>query len=253
MRLICLLALLAGPALAQDERIGLGGGLALTSLGTGFETSRDGTRTLVLETRAEFDPEPHGPLPATEFARMHRQVCENVVRGNAGAVEAGGATRFRLIQRYAPEGGEARVHANLFDLDGGACLPVPAAGGLPHIATLPGGRIVALRHVEAGDTPDELALTFETTTQSDARFSLSNQNIAFEACVVIAGPVIRQRAERYPHLAPRSVRIAFENHRPAAPPGRSVESYLFPVAGDGRCVSGLPADMEAELRDEFDP
>ena len=93
MRLICLLALLWGGAAQAQERIGLGGGLALTSLGTGFEQARDGTRTLVLEARAEFDPEPYGPVPATEFARIHRQVCETVLRGNGEAVATSGTGR----------------------------------------------------------------------------------------------------------------------------------------------------------------
>ncbi|PRY94573.1 hypothetical protein BCF33_0165 [Hasllibacter halocynthiae] len=253
MRLaLLLLALVWGGPLHAQEAIPLGDGRVLTALGTGVEEGANGLRTLVLETRAEFDPEPYGPVPSSAFGRIHQAICENVVRGNPGAVAAMDVQRFRLIQTFRPEEGAPVVHRSLFDLDGGDCLHVPALGpGVPAVVTLPGGRVVALRHLEAGDTPDELEMTLETATEGDARFSLSNQNIAFEACAVLAPRVLARRAEGGAP-PPRAIRVSIENRRPGPPDARAIESYRFAVV-DGACVTGLGPAIEAELREAFAP
>lgn len=240
--------LLALPAAAQ-EAVPLGDGRTVTVLGTGVEEGASGLRTLVLETRAEFDPQPHGPVPSYAFGRVHEALCESVVQGNPEAVAAMDVQRFRVIQTHRPEGGERVVHRSTFDLDEGACLHAPAAGIGGPVFTLPGGRSVALRHLGPGETPAELELVLETTTEGDARFSLSNQNIAFEVCAVLAPGILAHR-EDIGAAAPSGIRVSIENRRPGPPEAVATESYVFPVR-EGACITGLGPAIEGELREAF--
>ncbi|WP_417307615.1 hypothetical protein [Devosia sp.] len=241
-------ALMTGTAMAQ-ETVPMGNGTTVTINEYLIETPNDGgPKTLIVKGVPNFDPEPYGQVPADNYARYARQLCQNLVNNSWAQLQEEGVATVRVRYDFTPtkpaneppEGVTVtRFHEMRYALaDDRTCDPMPY--GVREVApAIPSDVGAVLKYVEYGPDPRELKLTYRLGDSSQPADKL--ERAAIELCIVHADPILADRAKYYTQLEPDYVTIAFVS---GTVQNEREDRIRFPIQGD-RCVSGL-SDMLVE-------
>lgn len=215
----------------------------------------DGSATIVVRARPNFDPEPHGAIPSDDYARRVQPLCSGLVENSRDAIEAQDVGAVLIRWDFTPTydtGASAEIEISrfyefLFTLDDKLmCIPQPLGVGLHNLEPeLPSGLPVVLRYIEPGPRARQITLTYETEVDLETVSSELLENAAIELCILHADSVLTDRRQYYGQLETGLVAIAF-----AQSDGRGQElerRVLFGVEEDV-CNTGLSPDLVESIR-----
>ncbi len=251
------LAMGAATSTARAETIPLGDGSTVTIDEYLIETDAEGRKLVVIRMRPDFDPEPYGPVPSDDFARVFEQLCENLVANSWDQLQAEqiGGVRVRWdfspsqVNQDAAAAGitMSRFHEGLFEVRRDrSCLAMPLGVGLDNLAPpIPSGAPAKLEYIERGADPGDLRLTYRYSDNLLEADPAMLDRSAIELCIVHADPVLATRAQYYGQLASRTVTIVF--HRDQGDGHVTERQVRFPVR-DGACATGLSPMLTDAIR-----
>ncbi|UYN98914.1 MAG: hypothetical protein KIT02_13375 [Devosia sp.] len=252
--ILCLAPLL--PALAQE--VSLGDGSTATIEDYVIETDQEGRNILVIRAVPNFDPEPYGPVPSDDYARVMEQFCENVVGNSWAEIEAEDIGGVRVRWDFTPSQRDPELEASgitmtrfyeaVFEIRRDrTCLAMPLGVGLTDLAPpTPSGAPVKLEYIERGADPGDLRLTYRYNDDLLGADPDALERSAIELCILHADLVLETRAQYYAQLDSRSVTIAFS--RPQGPGQTTVREVRFAVR-NGKCATGLSAPLAQAILD----
>ena len=253
-------ALTTGTAMAQ-ETVPMGNGTDVTITEYLIETPNDGgAKTLIVKGVPNFDPEPYGQVPADNYARFARQLCQNLVNNSWDQLRDQDVGMVRVRYDFTPtrpadappEGVTvSRFHEMRYALaDDKSCDPMPY--GVADLAPkIPSDIGAVAKYIEYGPGPRELTLTYAVDKLAELPVDRIDR-AAIELCIVHADPVLADRARYYQQLVPDQVVIAFVDSE-LATRGHELEHRVRFAANQDGCVSGL-SDMLADgIRSEVAP
>ena len=217
----------------------------------------DGIRTIFIETVPDFDPEPFGPVPSDDDARLYMPLCEMLVANSWDALVEEAIDFVQIRSKFTPSTADAdlpenitffRFHDMLYGLtEDGQCLPNPLGAGRNNLSPqLPSGVEVRLAFAESSPTPRQLVLSYVTERQLDEISAESLASAAMELCILHADIFLADRTQYYPQIETETIMIAFTAGRDVQ--GRALAiDFVFDV-NDGRCDTGLSAQMSEIIR-----
>lgn len=243
----------------EEEVIALGDGSTITVDEYLLENSGQGSTTIVVRARPNFDPEPFGAVPSDDFARRVQPLCSGLVQFSREAIEEENVRAVRIRWDFDPtydtgtQGGVtiSRFHEFVFALDANLmCIPQPLGVGLDNLEPdLPSGLPVTLRYVEPGPRARQLTLTYEVTAELAKISNERLENAAIELCILHADLILGEQSRYYGQRETELVALAF-----AESDGRGVElerRVLFGVENN-RCKTGLGQELVEAIRGEAD-
>jgi hypothetical protein len=259
-RLLIVLTTLAAPVAAYAEEVQLGAGLGIEIAEYLVETDGDGLKTLLVNGRPTFDPEPFGPVPSDDYARAVEPLCENLVTNSWPTIEREGISNLRIRWDFSPSHRDeeaassgitvSRFHEMRFRITPDkSCQAWPIAAGLSEIEpALPGGFRLRLAYVDTGLRRDRLQMDYVALQPLSEASPDLLERTARELCILQADHVLERRAEYYPQLVYRSISITIADPAKGDVPARSTAiTQTFPVEAS-RCVSGLSEILANAIR-----
>lgn len=251
--LAALLSLFATQLLA--DTINLPGNRSVTAAGFQIETQNaTGVKTLILNMIPNFDPEPDGEVPADDYARVHKLLCDLMTDANAALIAERGVTRFRARWKWTPEQTAenraagitvSRSHQSDFELDDALnCTPVPNEVRPQDVSiTTPIGLSAHLRYIETNPKTGNLDLVYALDVPLDGVADDLLKNGSIELCILHADGVLAHRAKYYEQLDYQMVAIVFAQEEPRA----VSRGFLYQVK-DSACDTGLSPALVEHIR-----